>query len=120
MSTIGLNIRGRNTVSQVNSDNVVETDIRNQNNIKLDSKSREDVQMNVQDNNQIGLSTSSNSRLGLSIGRSTGSGTKDYNQLYNKPSINDVVLIHNRTSAELNLQELMDAISTNEISALFN
>lgn len=42
----------------------------------------------------------------------------DYNKLENKPSINEVVLIGNRTSDELNLQDHMDAISNSELAAL--
>ena len=42
----------------------------------------------------------------------------DYNILSNKPSINEVVLIGNRTSGELHLQDEMDAISNVELAEL--
>lgn len=42
-------------------------------------------------------------------------GTNDYEKLKNKPSINDVELIGNKTSEELYLQEMMNTLSFQDI-----
>jgi len=51
-------------------------------------------------------------------------GTTDYNDLYNKPSINNVELSGNKTSDDLNLQEKGNYANTRvtniEIDNLFN
>ena len=46
------------------------------------------------------------------------SGSSDYEDLYNKPSINDVQLKGNKTSEELNLQDKMEALSEKEIEEI--
>lgn len=38
-----------------------------------------------------------------------------YNRLYDKPSINDVELVGNKTDVELHLQHIMDDITEQEI-----
>ena len=45
---------------------------------------------------------------------------RDYNALSNKPSINEIVLIGNKTSDQLGLQEEMDVISNTDIEDLLN
>lgn len=47
-------------------------------------------------------------------------GTTDYNRLINKPSINAVELIGNKTSDELYLQDKMDTLTNNDIEELLN
>ena len=42
-----------------------------------------------------------------------------YNDMKDKPSINDVVLVGNKTSHDLGLQGLMEAISTDFIADMF-
>lgn len=44
-----------------------------------------------------------------------GEGSRNYEKLYNKPSINDVELIGNKTSAELKLQDEMMPLSNMDI-----
>ena len=44
--------------------------------------------------------------------------TNDYEDLLNKPSINDVILIKNKTSLDLGLQDAMDYITNTELASL--
>lgn len=44
--------------------------------------------------------------------------TNDYNYLLNKPSINSVTLIENKTSSDLGLQDAMDYITNTELAIL--
>lgn len=46
-------------------------------------------------------------------------GTSDYDMLENRPQINSVTLTGNQTSAELKLQDEMQAISNQEIDTMF-
>ena len=46
--------------------------------------------------------------------------TTNYPELNDKPSINDVELIGNKTSKELKLQDEMESISNLEIDEIFN
>lgn len=48
------------------------------------------------------------------------SGTNDYNPLINKPSINEVVLVGNKTGDQLDLQGKMDVISNTDIEDLLS
>jgi len=50
--------------------------------------------------------------LTLATPVAVGSGTTDYNDLTNKPSINDVTLEGNVSFADLGLQEFIDSITT--------
>lgn len=45
-------------------------------------------------------------------------GTKDYEKLINQPSVNDVVLIGNKTSKDLKLQDEMDEITPQDIDKI--
>ena len=47
-------------------------------------------------------------------------GTTDYNRLINKPQINEVTLIGNKTSGELHLQDEMDYLTNLEIEELLD
>lgn len=49
-----------------------------------------------------------------------GLATTNYNDLSNKPKINDVILENNKTSNELGLQEKMEAMSNLDIENLLN
>ena len=46
------------------------------------------------------------------------SHTSDYEKLINKPQINSVTLIKNKTSANLGLQDAMDRITNSDIDAM--
>lgn len=47
-------------------------------------------------------------------------GTNNYNYLSNKPKINDIELIGNKTSNELKLQDHMEALTNMDIENLLN
>lgn len=47
-------------------------------------------------------------------------GTNNYEELENKPQINDVELLGNKTSTELNLQEKMDSLTNTDIEEILN
>lgn len=48
------------------------------------------------------------------------SGTTDYEKLINKPQINEVTLLGNKTADDLHLQEEMDYLTNMEIEELLN
>lgn len=97
-------------------------DSENQN-IDFVSQTNEDIDVNVIENENVSMNIQdSGSNLSFQL-RETPMSTNDYNKLVNKPSINSIVLIHNKTSEDLGLQpagEYADAKITNlEIDALF-
>lgn len=47
-------------------------------------------------------------------------GTSNYNYLINKPQINSIELVGNKTSSELKLQGEMEALSNMDIENLLN
>lgn len=92
-------------------------------NIDFVSQTSEDIDVNVIENENVSMNIQdSGSNLSFQL-RETPMSTNNYNRLVNKPSINSVVLINNKTSDELGLQpagEYADAKITNlEIDALF-
>lgn len=57
----------------------------------------------------------------IEIGEDTaGKGTSNYNNLENKPKINNVELKDNKTSKQLGLQEEMDSLTNVEIEEILN
>lgn len=97
-------------------------DSENQN-IGFVSQTSDDIDVNVIENENVSMDIQdSGSNLSFQL-RETPMSTNDYNKLVNKPSINSIVLIHNKTSEDLGLQpagEYADAKITNlEIDALF-
>lgn len=57
--------------------------------------------------------------VSIEEGSSTG-GTNNYNNLTNKPKINNVELKGNKTSKQLGLQEEMDSLTNMEIEKILN
>ena len=55
--------------------------------------------------------------VNIEEGTSTG-GTNNYNNLVNKPSINNVILEGKKTSKDLNLQETMTALTNLELEEI--
>ena len=55
-------------------------------------------------------------RIELELQR--GGGSNNYNTLTNKPQINSVTLIGNKTGEELNLQDKMKEITNQEIDTI--
>lgn len=47
-----------------------------------------------------------------------GSGTNNYEKLYNKPQINDITLIGNKTSEELGLEPTISDITEQDIDEM--
>ena len=62
------------------------------------------MELKVNDNNPISLGVSEDN-IGLRSGDTINIGTSDYENLQNKPSINEVELIGDKTSADLGLAE---------------
>lgn len=92
-------------------------------NIGFVSPTNENIDVNVIENENVSMDIQdSGSNLSFQL-RETPMATNNYERLVNKPSINSVVLIHNKTSEDLGLQpagEYADAKITNlEIDALF-
>ena len=73
------------------------------------------INIDILNDESIILDIKDNSLLDIDIGNFVDSGEKDYNRLINKPKINNVLLIENRTSEELKLQEKMNEITNQEI-----
>lgn len=58
-------------------------------------------------------------QIDIEIDRSGGSEMVNYNtQVFNKPSINDVILIGNKKSKEIGVQDYMDAITEQDIDEI--
>ena len=69
--------------------------------------------------NLIGTISNNNSLTGV-VGIGGGSGSNDYNDLRNKPSINEVVLIGNKTLPQLDIQPTNVYADNIDIDNLFN
>ena len=67
------------------------------------------VDFNIMDNNTVDFEMD---------GQVTG--TTDYNKLINKPQINEVTLVGNKTSEDLHLQDEMDYLTNLEIEELLD
>lgn len=50
----------------------------------------------------------------------TGKGSSNYNNLENKPKINNIELRDNKTAEQLGLQEEMDSLTNMEIEEILN
>lgn len=65
----------------------------------------QDLRLNLNSGTNLNLNMSSRSPLNLQLREGSG-GTKDYNDLYNKPQIEGVTLQGNKTYEELNMNRL--------------
>lgn len=63
---------------------------------------------------QIDVTFKKQAGINLEIGKNAGSGGS-YPPLSEKPSINDVVLLGNKTSADIHVQHEMDVITEQQI-----
>lgn len=54
----------------------------------------------------------------LSVSLEEGGGTKDYRYLANKPMINSVELIGDKSGSDLNLQDKMDRVTEHDIDIM--
>ena len=79
------------------------------------------ININVGDNQEVNMEVLGNESLGFEF--TTSSGTNNYERLSNKPQINLVELIGNKTSEDLGLQPEGDYANTRvtnlEIDDLF-
>ena len=72
-------------------------------------------------NDPITMTIESNDEIDLSITNATG--TTNYQKLLNKPSINDITLVGNKTSEDLGIQDVItneNKLSSNLVSGLSN
>lgn len=80
-----------------------------------------DCTMSVQDMNfDIDFDSGSNGFDTSFSNLQVVTGETDYEKLKNKPSINDVTLIKNKTSDQLGLQDHMDTITNRDIEDILN
>lgn len=56
----------------------------------------------------------------ISIFEEVVTGTSDYKYLTNKPKINDIEIVGNKTSSEYGLQDKMEKLSNIDIEELLN
>ena len=61
---------------------------------------------------------SSDSNFGASFDDVTKVATSNYEELYNLPKINDIVLKGNKTSADIKVQDLMEEITEQDIDEI--
>ena len=67
----------------------------------------------------ISVSLKERDSLKISISNTSGGfGTNNYEKLKNKPSINSVELLGNKTSDDLKLQSKMESITAHDIDIL--
>lgn len=66
----------------------------------------QDLRLNLNSGTNLNLNMSSRSPLNLQLREGSSSGTKDYNDLYNKPQIEGVPLQGNKTYEELNMHRI--------------
>lgn len=77
-------------------------------NLNVSFKEKSDIQANFREKRM----------MATNFGETVRVSVDDYELLRNKPRINDVELIGNRTGEELNLQDLMNAITNVELALL--
>ena len=71
------------------------------------------MDLEINTNNSIDMTIDRNNNINLDFGGQYCN--TNYNVLTNKPKINDVTLINNKTSEELGLQDKMDEITMQDI-----
>ena len=71
------------------------------------------MDLEIEKNNSIDMTIDRNNNINLDFGGQYCN--TNYNILTNKPKINDVTLINNKTSKELGLQDKMDEITMQDI-----
>ena len=62
--------------------------------------------------------TTKDVKVGGNITMGGGSGTNNYEKLINKPQINNIELLGNKTSKQLKLQDEMDLITEQDIDEI--
>lgn len=77
----------------------------------------EDIIINFDTDNQIDISLAGSELTTLTLDGNC-CGTTNYNALSNKPQINGVTLIGNKTSHEIKVQDEMDEITAQQIDTI--
>lgn len=73
------------------------------------------IKTSIEQSKPIKAKLESNNPINASITSNHGSGTTNYELLSNKPSINEVTLIGNKTTEDLRLQGKMEAMTIQEV-----
>ena len=68
---------------------------------------------------QIDLDIRKQGKIYLDIEHPTVTGVKSYNQLEDKPIINDVVIQGNKVGPDYHLQDKMDTLTIQEVERIF-
>lgn len=74
------------------------------------------VEMDFIQQNPLEMTLNTKDTLDLEFDSS--SGTNNYNSLSNKPQINGVTLVGNKTSKDIKVQDEMDVLSVQEIEKI--
>lgn len=101
----------------------IDFNIQEQDNISFASQNNDDINVGIQESENVSMEVNTASRnINFEMGNQIV-GTNDYKKLLNKPSINSVILIENKTSEDLGLQPAGSyantKISNIEIDELF-
>lgn len=67
------------------------------------------------DTNNLKAEFTDSNSMTAEFGETTKVSTSNYEDLFNKPSINGVVLTGNRTSAQIKVQDMMEEITEQDI-----
>lgn len=80
--------------------------------LSIDKNTEKEIEIEINTDGEIDLDISDEKEI--DVEPSQGGGSNNYRTLSNKPSINGVVLIDNKTSAELGLRDKRDLIDYEE------
>lgn len=80
--------------------------------------------LKIRDEPKLQLNLQGKDTLNIALGQPVATGTKDYEKLFNKPQINRIELIGNRSLDELGIQKAHEAptesISNTEIDDILS
>lgn len=76
------------------------------------------MEIEFENNSSFEIKNKNNENYDIEF-KNTSMNTSNYNDLLNKPKINNIELIGNKKSSELNLQEEMEEITNLEIDKMF-
>lgn len=83
----------------------------------IDVNAVKTIDVSLGEVNPLSVDLSKTDVISITDMQPTG-GAKSYNKLLDKPSINDVVLVGNKTGEQLHLQDKMESLSNLEIERL--
>ena len=73
------------------------------------------LNINFNPKETLNIKVGSSNQINADFNAKVITSTSDYNELVNKPKINDVELVGNKTSKELKLQEQMNEMTFQDI-----